>query len=411
MRRLVTKFGGTSLGNGDLVRKAAKSVKNEWEKEDTQIAVVVSAMGGTTDSLIEAAKEGTKGKISQRELDSVMSMGEITSAKVFAAALESVGVDAEPVTPESPKWPVITDGVYGNATPDLERTRELVMKNVLPMLEDGTVPVLCGFLGKNEEGNITTLGRGGSDVTAFLISNCLEATDVVLVTDAEGVMSADPRKIGDSEILDEITAEEITDLARYGSKIVHHNALRYKVPDINAKVIHYRKGDLSSEGTIIKDSVPRTEEAKVEMYPKPLSMITVVGEDMQRTPGILNEIVGPLKESKINIFGISIGPRSFSVYVTEERSREALDLVHDSVRESSVMKSATCSEGVAMILAESEEFIDTPGVISELSRPLAEEEINVIEIYSSQASISFFVNWGHRNEAYELVKDRVDKIA
>ncbi|MFP4005835.1 MAG: ACT domain-containing protein [Candidatus Hadarchaeia archaeon] len=137
----------------------------------------------------------------------------------------------------------------------------------------------------------------------------------------------------------------------------------------------------------------------------------MVGEDMQRTPGILNEIVGPLKESKINIFGISIGPRSFSVYVTEERSREALDLVHDSVRESSVMKSATCSEGVAMILAESEEFIDTPGVISELSRPLAEEEINVIEIYSSQASISFFVNWGHRNEAYELVKDRVDKIA
>ncbi len=410
MRRIVAKFGGTSLENGELVRKAAKSVKKELDKDDTEIAVVVSAMGGTTDTLIETAEKGTQGNISEEDMDSIMAMGEKISARIFGSALRSLGVKAEPITPEDPKWPIITDSTAGEAIPNLKETQELIDRNIKPLMEEGAVPVICGFLGKDEDGTVTTLGRGGSDITAFLVGKCLDATEVVLVTDVEGVMSADPRNIGNPKLLDKVHAEELCDLARYGARIVKHNALHYKDPEINAKVIHFRHGDLSKEGTIIEGSTAEAEEANVELYPEPLAMLTVVGEGMQDTPGVLVQALDPLGDSEINIYGVSIGPRSFSVYVTEEESENAIKIIHESVDESNVMKSTTSREGVAMIVTESEKFIDTPGIISKLSNPLAEEGINVTEIYSSQASISFFVNWEDREEAFNLLKTTIEEV-
>lgn len=410
MRRMIAKFGGTSLENGNLVRKAAESVKREIEKGDTEIAVVVSAMGRTTDILIEAAKNGTKGEISRKDLDSIMAMGEKISAKIFASALRSLGVNAKPITTEDPEWPIITDGRAGGATPDLEKTEGLLEEQVNPLMERGVVPVICGFIGKDVNGSVTTLGRGGSDITAFLVGKCLDATDIVLVTDAEGIMSANPRRIENSELLEKLTAEELCDLARYGAKIIHHSALRYKDPDTNARVIHFRHGNLSAEGSVIEGSIPKVEGENAELYPKPLAMLTVVGEGMQTTPGVLINALDPLSKSDINIFGVSIGPRSFSVYVTEEESQRALEILHGSVKKSDVMKSTTSEGGVAMVVAESEKFIDTPGIIAELSDPLAEEGINVIEIYSSQASISFFLNWEDRERAFELIKGRLGEV-
>ena len=410
MRRIVAKFGGTSLADGDLVRKAAKSIKKELDKGDTQIAVVVSAMGGTTDTLIEAAKEGTKGEISQQDLDSIMAMGEKISAKVFASTLRSLGVKAQPVTTEDPEWPIITDTISGDATPDLEKTDERTKSNIIPLMEDGIVPVISGFIGRDENGTVTTLGRGGSDITAFLIGNCVGATDVILVTDAEGVMTADPQKIPDAKIIERVNAEELCDLARYGSRIVKHNALQYKAPEINAKVIHFRHGNLSAEGTIIEDSLPEPDKANAELYPEPLAMLTVVGEGMQNTPGVLVDAVEPLSEAGINIFGVSIGPRSFSVYVTKEASEQGLNILHEAIMNGNVMKSTTSEGGIAMIVTESEKFIDTPGIISKLSDPLAEAGINVTEIYSSQASISFFVDWEEREKALELLKGSIREV-
>lgn len=410
MRRIVVKFGGTSLENGELVRKAAKSVKNELDKDGTEIAVVVSAMGGTTDTLIETAEEGTRGNISKKDMDSIMAMGEKISAKIFASTLRSLDVDAVPITPEDSKWPIITDSTAGEAKPDLEKTKELVKKNIASLMGEGVVPVICGFLGKDKDGTLTTLGRGGSDITAFLMGKCLDATEVILVTDVEGVMSADPRDIENPKLLDKLHAEELCDLARYGARIVKHNALHYKDPEINAKVIHFRHGDLSEEGTIIEGSTAEAEEANVELYPDPLAMLTVVGEDMQNTPGVLIEALDPLGDPQINIYGVSIGPRSFSIYVTEKDSEEAIKIIHEAVEESNVMKSTTSEGGVAMIVTESEKFIDTPGIISKLSDPLAEEGINVTEIYSSQASISFFVNWEDREKAFNLLKTTIEDV-
>lgn len=407
MRCIVVKFGGASLKNGERIRKGANAVYREYKK-GTRVAVVVSAIGDTTDELIEVAKVCTDGKITSSEMDDVMAMGERTSARVFASALKSLGADALYLDPSQETWPIITNDNFGQAEVDLVKTSRLVRKNVLPLLKKGKIPVICGFLGRDEKGRITTIGRGGSDITAFILGKCLGADEVIIITDTEGVMSGDPQRVGGARVLDRIQAEEMRDLASYGAKKLHPRALDYKDEKIDAKIIHFRHGDLSARGT--KITGPRSGGSKASVYKKPLSMLTIIGERLQTAPGILESAVKPLSRAKINIFGVSIGPRTFSLYVSERDEQRALELLHKVVKGHRLMKSVTSESNIALIVAESKRFIDTPGMIAALTGPLAKEGINIVEILSSRSSISFFVNWEDRERALELVRQVMKKV-
>ncbi len=407
MRRIVVKFGGTSVGSADRIALGARSVFNEHRK-GTQMAVVVSAMGQSTDDLIRAAKGSTQGKLSQRELDDIMAMGERTSARIFSAALRSLGAKSVCVDPASPEWPVVTDSNFGAANIDLAETRRRVEEFILPMLEGGVIPVICGFLGRDGAGNVTTIGRGGSDITGFLMGRCLGAGEVVIVTDVEGVMTADPNKVPGARLLNTISVEEMTDLAHFGAQVMHPRAMAYKDPGIGAKVIHFRHGNLRVKGTRIIGPT-EGEKTGIRMHQKPLAMLTIVGESMQTTPGILAKVSVPLSKAGINIFGISIGPRSFSLYLSEKDSKRATSLLHRVVI-GSKLKSVTSEGGLALIIAESERFIYAPGVIARLTEPLAEAKINIIEILSSRTSISFFVGWENREAALRLFEKAMKDI-
>jgi aspartate kinase len=407
MRRIVVKFGGTSVGDGRKVRSAANSVYREYKK-GAQVAVVVSAMGFTTDDLISAAKTSTGGRIGEKEMDDIMAMGERTSARIFASALRSLGANARYIDPTSPDWPVITDSNFGNARINLAETRRRVRRFILPLLEKGTIPVICGFLGKDEHGKITTLGRGGSDITAFLLGSCLGADEVIIVKDVEGVMGGDPSKVRGTNLLEQITVEEMRDLARYGAQVLHPRAMNYKDPEIDAKLIHFRHGSLSARGTTIVG--PMGDERGVRLYDKPLAMLTIIGKQMQLEAGILVKAATPLSRAGINIFGVSIGPRSFSIYVDREKATRALRLLHDVVKINKSMRSVTSENDIAMIIAESEKFIETPGIVEKLTGPLAKEKINIIEIFSSRASITFFINWSDSKRALKLLKKTMEEV-
>ena len=407
MRRIVVKFGGTSVGDGERVRSAANSVYREYKK-GAQVAVVVSAMGYTTDDLISAARTSTGGRIGEKEMDDIMAMGEKTSARIFAAALRSLGADAKYIDPTCPEWPVVTDSNFGNARVNLTETRRRVRRYVLPLLEKNTIPVICGFLGKNGRGNVTTFGRGGSDITAFLMGSCLGADEVIIVKDVEGVMSGDPSKIRGAHLLEKITVEEMRDLARYGAQVLHPRAMDYKDPSIDAKVIHFHHGSLSARGTTIVG--PGGGEMGVRLYEKPLAMLTIVGRQMQLVPGILVKAAAPLSKAGVNIFGVSIGPRSFSLYVDKGNAPRAIRMLHEVVKRHELMKSVTSEEDIAMIIAESEKFIETPGIIAKLTEPLAEKRINIIEIFSSRASITFFINWADSRRALKLLKQTMEEV-
>ena len=407
MRRIVVKFGGTSISDGERIRRAAEAVYREYRK-GTQVAVVVSAMGDTTDFLINVANVSARGVVSAREMDEIMAIGERMSARFFAAALRGLGAKAQWIDPGCAEWPVITDSNFGHARLDLTKTRQRFRKYVVPLMEKRIIPVLCGFLGRDENGNVTTIGRGGSDITAFLAGKYVGADEVIIVTDVEGVMSADPQLIERAQLLKQIAAEEMRDLARYGARVLHPRALDYKDPSIDAKVIHFRHGNLSARGTTIIG--PRGGEVKTTLYEKPLAMMTIVGEKLQLVPGILVKTVGPLSKAGINIFGVSIGPRTFSIYVGQEEMQRSLELLHGTVAKHKLMKSVTSEGDIALIVAESKKFIETPGMIAKLSQPLAREGINIVEILSSRASISFFVNWADRKRALELVKRTMKEI-
>ena len=167
MSRAVIKFGGADLATGERTACAARLVADASYKEKV---VVVSAMGKTTDNLVGTLSQ--LGGVADEDYAEIVSMGERTSARVFCSALKAQGVKAEFIDPADEKWPLITDSCFRDATPNEEQTRANVRNYLEPMLVDGMVAIVCGFLGRDENGRVTTLGRGGSDTTALLLANC-----------------------------------------------------------------------------------------------------------------------------------------------------------------------------------------------------------------------------------------------
>lgn len=404
MDLIVAKFGGTSVGDGSRIKKAAQSVVNEYMK-GKQIVVVVSAVNKTTDELIGLSNEAIGGSLTDRQKAEIMAMGELTSARLFSATVESLGVKSEFIDPYNDKWPIITDSNAIEAKIDFATT-DKNFKGIGELLNQGIIPVVCGFLGKGPSGEITTLGRGGSDISAFLIGHCLDATEVVIVTDVEGVMSTDPNKIDNAELLDEISVEELWDLATHGAQVLHPHALRYKDPLISAKIINFAYGDLSSKGTRIIGPFEGDMMKSVSLYKNPISLIALVGESMLKKVGLLAKLTSCLANNNINIFGISAGQNSMSVFVEKSESEKAYRILHNLVIEDDAFSSLSLAEDTAMITIVSPDFADeTPGIISKITEPLRKNHINIIEISSSQTAIVVYVDLEQGEKAYELLNE------
>ncbi|MGZ7095157.1 MAG: aspartate kinase [Methanobacterium sp.] len=400
---IVAKFGGTSIGSGERIKKAAQSVVNEYMKGE-KIIVVVSAINKTTDEFIKVVDDAMGKTITDKQLAEVFSMGEMTSVRVFSATIESLGVKSEYIDPYKETWPIITDNNFLSAKIDFKLTEEK-SNELKKMVEEGIIPVVCGFLGKDESGTLTTLGRGGSDVTAFLLGHCLDADEVIIVTDVGGVMSTDPNKLQNAKKLDKISVEEMRDLATHGAQVLHPHALKYKDPKINAKIIGYDHGDLSAHGTEIIGPSNNNELIKsATLNSEAISVIGVVGEEILTKTGILATITDTLAENDINIFGISTGQNSITIFVNKTDSELAHEVLHDVVVETDDLSSLSLGMEIAMISVSSQDFIDTPGVITEITEPLQKNNINIIEISSSQTSVVIFVDWNDGRKAYELVK-------
>ena len=404
MDLIVAKFGGTSVGDGSRIKKAAQSVVNEYMK-GKQIVVVVSAVNKTTDELIGLSDEAIGGSLTENQKANIMAMGELTSVRLFSATVESLGVKSQFIDPYNDLWPIMTNSNALEAKIDFASTAEK-FKGIKDLLNQGIIPVICGFLGKGPSGEITTLGRGGSDISAFLIGHCLDANEVVIVTDVEGVMSTDPNKIEEAELLDEITVEEMRDLATHGAQVLHPHALRYKDPLINAKIINFAYGDLSAKGTRITGPFEGDMMKSVSLYKNPISVIALVGDGMLKKTGLLAKLTSCLASNNINIFGISAGQNSMTVFVEKEDSQKAYRLLHSLVIEDDIFSSLSLAEDTAMITIVSPDFADeTPGIISKITEPLRKNHINIIEISSSQTAIVVYVDLVDGNKAFELLKE------
>ncbi len=399
MARIVVKFGGSSVGDGEKVRNAARSVVKEVERGN-EVVVVTSAMGKTTNGLLEALDISTDGKFTAQQKDEVAAMGERTAVRVLSAAINSLGVESIFIEPMSEEWPTITDSKFTNANIQLEATRERAVKYIDPLLKKGIVPVVCGFLGIDENRDITTIGRGGSDTTAVMLGNCLDADMVTIVTDVDGVFTGDPRVVDDAELVPEIDVSVLWDLAVAGAKVMKWDSLLYKGKNCTLKIVNNRHMDLSAEGTEIKGEFMETSVKKMA---KPLGSITVVGKDIIDNPGLLAKTSEILGKEEINIWGVTVAPDSMSYFVDEDYIEDATKLLHEFVLKDRRIASVTSSKGIGMTYVTSPDFLEEPGSLGKITGAIAEAGLNIKEVTTSKSQIMVFVEYKDLDAVYEIM--------
>jgi len=402
VERLVVKFGGSSLADGPSIARAIDSVIKKV-KEGTQIVVVVSAMGKTTDSLIETATQACGGKPSEDWLDDIMAMGERTSARIFSAGLKARGQKSLYLDPAADDWPILTDAKFNNAKPILPVCEEMIRKTLEPLISNGVVVVVPGFVGKTKNGKITTLGRSGSDITALIIARALNADQLILVTDVEGIMTADPKIIRSPKKLDEITIDALVGLTDSGTKFIHKKALRYKSPDIDIKVISSSSGDLNSEGTIIRGSFP--QEILVDSYPEPAMAVTIVGEKASESFETLTSVLEEVRKAGLPLLGMSINHNSLILYLPTNRPDGLLEALHSIVIRDKRTIALAVRKDMAFIRVKGVGLEETPGVISRITSVLNSAGINIYGIFTITSSVELFVDLDKKEKALRLIKE------
>jgi len=402
-KKIVVKFGGSSLGEPERLSKAVNAVVNE-AKKGTRIAVVVSAMGKTTDVLLNTTKSTCNGKLEKHDLDDILSMGERTSVRIFAAALRTNGAESRYFDPLDCDWPIITDTSFQNANPLRDECEKRVQECVLPVVEKGIIPVIAGFVGRTKDGKITTLGRGGSDTTAFLLAEALNADEVVLVTDAEGIMSGDPKVVASPQRLSEIDVNMLVGLADSGAKFIHSKALKYKPKNINVRVINQAHGDLSKEGTIITGSLS-TELGADIAFPSQVAAITVVGQKVSENPKIIEEMVAKVN-SHSSLLGLSVDVNSVILYVAQGNNVEALfNDLHKIVLSNSVTKAMAVKKDLVFLKTSGVGLEEKHGIVGKISDVLRVNSINIAGILTITSSILLFVDWAERERALDLIRN------
>ena len=393
--RLVVKFGGTSLGSGERVARAADSVARAIE-DGHEVAVVASAMGSTTDDLLDEINFNA----TPTDQAEIVSMGERTSVRMVKAALSARDIDAAFLEPRHPEWPVITDE-HGEI--DVEETTQRA-RDLADTLSD-RVPVLTGFLAESHDGAVTTLGRGGSDTTAVMLGNYMRADQVVIVTDVEGVMTGDPRVVEGARNVGQISVDELRNLSFRGAEVVAPSALSYKTDRLAVRVVHYQQGDLLTGGTRIEGEFRNL----IDLRESPVACLTVAGRAIRNQPGVLAKLSNELAENSINVEGVASGMDSITFYVDEEEAQRAETILHGTVVSDEVLSSITLEDNVATVRVTGGELPNRPGAIRSIVNPLSDKHIQIHDIITSATSISVFVDWDDGEDTLRIIQDVFDE--
>ena len=390
--RVIAKFGGTSLGSGERVNRAADSVAAAVE-DGHEIAVVASAMGSTTDFLLREiqfdANEADKAEI--------VSMGERTSVRLLKSALASRGVEAVFLEPGSDRWPIVTDE---RGEVDAEETKRRAAALAAEL--EGVVPVIAGFIAESQAGEVTTLGRGGSDTSAVMLGRYMDADEVVIVTDVEGVMTGDPRVVEGARNVAKITVDELRNLSFRGAEVIAPSALTYKPDDMAVRVVHYQHGDLLGGGTNIEGEF----ESLVDLEETPLACLTVAGRAIRNQPGVLARLTGAVSDTGINIDTIASGMDSITIYVAAEEATRTETLLHETVVEDKALSSVTLDEDIAVVRITGGTLPNQPGMVRGIIDPLADAHLSVHDVITSATSVAVFVDWADRERALEIIQQK-----
>jgi aspartokinase/homoserine dehydrogenase 1 len=456
----VMKFGGTSVGDADCIRRAAEIVATA--AEECAVVVVVSAMSGVTNRLISSAQGAVDGQtvndelaalhrqhctaaeilvvnesfqrdliadleqitaevgnlfqgisllreLTPRTYATVSSVGERLSARLMAATLGELGLNS--VAVESTAI-IVTDDEYLQAEPLMTQVRERSTAVLRPLLEERVTPVVTGFIGATVEGVLTTLGRGGSDYSATTLGAALDADEIIIWTDVDGVMTADPRLVPHARLLREISYNEAAELAYFGAKVLHPKTLR---PVVDAKIPVWIRNSFAPEkpGTRITVEGHPTEHGVRAITAIPnVSMITVGGRGIVGVVGVAAKTFQAVASVRANVLLISQSSSENDICLIVDsadapqtlkalRSAFAADLKHHDVEH------ITVDSNIAIVAVVGEKMRGTPGIAGRTFSVLGRRGINIIAIAqgSSEYNVSFVVEAGAMRDAVDAVHD------
>ena len=388
MSLIVQKYGGTSVANTERIRAVAERVAR-WRGQGHRIVVVVSAMSGVTDGLIKLARE-VMPHPTERELDVLLATGEQTTVALAAMALHALGVEAVSLT--GAQAGIVTDGVHTKA-----RILNITPREVHAMLEAGNVVIVAGFQGQTPSGRITTLGRGGSDLTAVALAGALRADLCQIFTDVDGVYTADPRIVPAARKLEEISYDEMLELASLGAKVMQSRSVeiakKFGVP------FEVRSSFSEEAGTMVKEETERMEEVVIRgvSLDRNQAKLTLVG--VPDRPGIAAAVFKPLAESGVNVdmivqnvshgAGEPATDLSFTVEKAElGKATAAIESARDRLRYREILT----DESVAKLSVVGVGMRSHPGVASTMFEALAAANVNIQMISTSEIKISVVID-------------------
>jgi len=389
---IVQKYGGTSVASAVRIKRVCRRIA-ETVRAGHQVVAVVSAMGHTTDRLIELAGR-VSGDPPLRELDMLVANGETITAPLVAMCLQDQGLPAISLT--GPQAGVRTSNHHSKA-----RIKEIRPTRVLEAIERGLVPVVAGFQGATEDFEITTLGRGGSDTTAVALAAALGAEVCEIYTDVDGILTADPRVVPSARLLHHIAYEEILELAAVGARVMHPRAV--EIGELYGVCIHVRSSFHKRPGTMIVSEVPMEDRNRVRGVAAELGVakLTVLG--VPDRPGVAAAIFEPLSEAGISVDVIvqnvsTHGHTDLTFTVSEAEASKSLKLVEPAAVEVGA-GGVSHAGGLAKVSLVGTGMLGTPGIAARMFRTLAEAGINIEMISTSEIRITCIVRRDHAEPA------------
>ncbi len=399
MALIVQKFGGSSVADAEKLRNVARIITDTYQKGNSVVAVL-SAQGDTTDDLIGKAAE-INPSASKRELDMLLSTGEQISCSLCAMAIEGMGFPVVSLT----GWQAgfRTNSGYGNA-----RIKRVQGERIRAELDKRRIVIVTGFQGLNKYDDITTLGRGGSDTSAVAIAAALGADLCQIYTDVDGVYTADPRLVSGAHKLDEITYDEMLELATLGAQVLHNRSVEMaKRYNVNLEVLSSFSG---KPGTKVKEVVKTMEKSHISGVAKDKNIARLALVGLEDTPGIAYKIFSLLAKNNVNVDIIlqSIGRSdtkdiSFTVAKGDmELAQRLLEEHRDSIRFDRI----DVSDNIAKVSIVGAGMINNPGVAAAMFEALFSAGININMISTSEIKVSVLVHISDADRAVQVIHNR-----
>ena len=398
---IVQKFGGTSVADIERIKNVAHVVTREKDNGN-DVVVVVSAMGHTTDHLVKMAHDLCSNP-SEREMDMLLSTGECVSIALLTIAIQSMGYEA--ISFNAAQVGIYTENIHNKA-----RIIDIKTSKLRKNLDEGKIIVIAGFQGVTEDGEITTLGRGGSDTSAVALAAALNAERCDIYTDVEGVYTTDPRVVPNASKLDEISYEEMLELAHAGANVLHPRSVEIaKQREVPLRVRSSFKMD--NLGTLILGVEKMEINKPVAGVAEDSSQVRVVVCDIPDTPGEAAILFGALAEKNVSVDMIiqsyarkssNTNDIAFTINKSDlPRAKEVLDIVKEKLQAGDVK----IDDNIAKVSIIGAGMIDRPGIASTMFKTLAQSGINIRMISTSEIKISCLINKEDASKAVKALHD------